>query len=208
MRETKDQKINRLARRVETLQTELKATRNADRADLKQYHIQIKTLEQEYKKSTKRQANDKQAFLRQIAELEIALSSAKIQNRELIDELSETKRQLKGYTDSFLHHLDKFWQNRLLSYLCGEVVDINDGPFFNPKTLITAINPRNGQRPTLIQEQEIYNRMKNDTAYKEALERLEQFKKTGNPSDYDVAAFACHEGQMLLKSYVDIFFEE
>lgn len=208
MRETKDQKISRLTQRVGTLQTELKASRKAGRESLKRQHVQIKALEQELEKSSRRQANEKQSFLRQIAELEIAHSSSNTQNQKLINELTETKQQLKGYTDSFLHHLDKFWQNRLLSYLCGEVVDIDNSPYFNPKTLITAINPRNGQRPTLIQEQEIYNRMKNDTVYKEALEQLEQFKKTGNPSDYDVATFAYHKGQMLLRSYVDIFFEE
>lgn len=203
MRETKDQTIERLKRTTEELGKELKANKKAYKTEIKELEAQIEKLE------------------KQINRLSQSQSEKALSNQSEVDRLNRQNRELKAINDDLARLLkeaniwiDNFKKGkkendwRLLNFMSGFERDKWGQLFFNVDTLITRVNPLNGDFPTSEQETAITDILKNTPQYEEIRKRIEPLKQRIKEEDYEATMLFYSECKKLMESYVNVFFDK
>ena len=209
MKETKDQKIERL----EKIIGEQKAELTEVKKDRKRLNYAVKRLEKKREQLSLQSSKEDTAKIKELEKQTLSNQSEidslirqnrklKKENEDLTNALNEANRQLKDY---LWEKDENNW--RLLNFMSGFERDKWGQLFFDVDTLITRINPLNGNFPTSEQETAITNILKDTPQYEEIRKRIEPLKQRIKEEDYEATMLFYSECKKLMENYVNVFFE-
>lgn len=201
MRETKDQKIERLEKVIEVQKKEISEVKK----DRKRLNYAVERLERVLNNHSSKEDVAK------IKELENMVQSYK----DLVPKHNKTVLILKELARRYkiLRELpeisDKDFNMKRLSYFMGGLYEDIDGfPLFNIDTLITRVNILNGGWIPVEVSSKIKERLENNETYKEALKRSEPYMEAAKNYDKEAMDFIIMEVWKLLRVYSDIFVDD
>lgn len=201
MKETDEQKIKRLEKIIAEQKEELTEVKK----DRKRLNYAVERLKREKEKLS----------LQSSKKMEQQTQSNQSEIENLIRQNKELKEENEGLTLFREKIKEKIQQNRSDNkerlwrwqcFLMGYPTDKWGQLFFDVDTLITRINPLNGDYPETEHIDIIREQLKNDPQYKEALQRIEPLKQRIKEEDYEAIKIFYSECKMLMESYVSVFF--
>lgn len=201
MRETKDQKINRLEKKVDELETFIKEIKRGNREYVRGLKFKIKELTFQLEKQTSENAN----LSSTIENLQKEYDTLKLEYDDRTRRYKEQERRIRGYEE--LH--DDFFLDRLNYFMAGALCDSGSFTFFDPKTLIIKIHPLNGRYISDTWEGEALEILKKEETYKDSLKIVDKNRYLEDTDKaWDFIEIVDREGRKLLPKYVDIFFPQ
>lgn len=208
MKETKDQTIDRLEKKIEEQKKEMTGLKK----DRKRLNYAVERLE---RKINKLSTNMSPTEAKRIKELEGRLEKAKEaysialeKNRFGCKAFQEIVRRNNILRDR-LGDTDIDFNMKRLSYFIGGLYEDIDGfPLFDINTLITRVNILNGAWITEEIGRKIKERLENNETYKETLKRCEPYMEAARNYDKEAMDFIIMEVWKLIREYSDIFFND
>lgn len=187
MRETKDQTITRLKKRVQEMEAELKAIKTEKRVMAKTCKtIQTKHAQNNHElaKERERALKDLQTQFRTLRDSYHTLLVR--QSRCKCDVLFSSK--LFGMTDrAWYQQIEEDNQKRLEAFNQGVFMDPYGCMFFFKDSLLLAINPHTGEKLNLGQLTRIYHIVRDQGFYHEMLQQVASFPKHFSEVDKMIA---------------------
>ena len=200
MRETKEQKINRLEKKVDELETSIKEIKKGNREYVRILKLEIKELTSQLEKQTL----ENESLSSTLERLQKEYDALKHEYNHLEWMYQEQDRRIRGYEE--LH--DNFFLDRLNYFMAGALADSGAFTFFDRKTLIIKIHPLNGGYISDVRKKEALEILQKEEVYKESLKIVEENRYLEENGGWDFIEIVDREGRKLLPKYIDIFFPQ
>lgn len=220
MRETKDQKINRLEKKVDELKDQIKLIKKENR---KSKHLNLKEVREIQ--------NEIGGYQNRIVELQTNIDALTQQNadteKQLKDKASEVRWYLKGWRNLLIMFvLIKEFEGKITSLMPteGTIKNTNlsydelnnlayfwldffcDGfgfSLFSVRDLIINFNPKNGLKLTDRQHDKILEKIRDHESYKEAIAYIKPYRTDAERCCPDGLKIINEKGREMLKLYED-----
>lgn len=220
MRETKEQKILRLEKKVDELKDQIKLIKKENR---KSKHLNLKGI--------KEFQNEISGYQNKIIELQSNIDALIKQNADteekLRNEASYARGYLKGWKDLLIlfimerefdgkiqplmptvgiiknTNLDYFKINNLAYFWLDFCCDGYGHSLFSVRDLIITFNPKNGLDLTDRQRNKILERIKDNESYKEAIMYIKPYRDDAERGYPDGLRVINEKGREVLKLYED-----
>ena len=218
MRETKDQTILRLKRRVTELEGELKTFKSQARAYKKECRLDYAEVEAKYKQQiAKLQAEISEKYERWNSErqdLEKRLATAeshlkRINESERQKRLKEDEKWEAYQEQEWLKECRRYNDSRLEYYNLGLYCGKDHYNFINPWFLTLNINPHTGAKLNVGGTTSILNIIKDNPYYQQKIEAVKPYLDAADDEDPEALSFIDSIGRDIYeKLYPDFPFEE
>ena len=207
MRETKDQKIVRLEKKIGNLEAELKIQKSITKKqikDLKDVQKESNSQTQiEFEEQLKKLKNENEELHYEYKKLWDKYYTTILRNSRSKNSALFSIYQTLGDDTKFYKQIEEDNKKRLDSYHKGDILDPYGNLYFFDKDLMITINPKTGERLNLSQLTKIYSILKNQKEYLMALTEVEQLKKTNDGVEY--LMFIDSKGRELFERFYSNF---
>ena len=214
MRETKDQKIARLERKVNELYQLLKSKKSEHKETDSDFKKRIAQLQQQIKETKIQHKQEIAKMQAEIQQLNENISKAEESNQLLRTHIRMKEKEIKElqgqpeeiFSDDWLEITRRDDESRLESFGWGVPTDKWGTPFIAPENLILNINPNTGNRLCYMDVFPILELIKNEKFYIDALESIKDYQQAARKGDLDALEIIHKKGmEVYHKLYPDYF---
>lgn len=214
MRETKDQKIARLERKVNELNQLLKSKKSEYKETDSDFKKRIAQLQQQIKETKTQHKQEVAKMQAEIQQLNENISKAEESNQLLRAHIRMKEKEIKElqgqpeeiFSDDWLEITRRDDESRLESFGWGVPTDKWGTPFIAPENLILNINPNTGNRLCYMDVFPILELIKNEKFYIDALESVKDYQQAARKGDLEALEIIHKKGmEVYHKLYPDYF---
>lgn len=201
MRETKDQKIERLEKIIDNQKKELTQVKK----DRKRLNYAVERLENTLKKHSSKEDKKRIAILEK--ELNVATETAERRyellkrGKAICNEFYKRITKMKDYANRWEN---EFAKKRLGYFIGGAEEDIDGHRLYDPNTLIANVNILDGHWLGIETTKKIKERLEGREKYKTLIEECKPYVEAANNGDIDAMEYLNNQMWLLLRDYYEV----
>lgn len=191
--------------RIERLNTEIANLKEETSKEISDLKKERRALKAQLRYHRGKETSAVEISLSEVEKIKAANEQQSENIERLKQQLETAKTEISSFKNSTEYYCSELGKMSLYYYHTGWECDKMEHLFFDLQTLIIKINPLNGEAVTILEQNTILAKIKDDAEYMEALKRFEPYRDKRIYPYTNESEILTNEGKALLPKYINHF---